>query len=48
MRIAALFAALGALASCGPVDLAGEAAVTTLQLGLGAAQTAVGVVDAAL
>jgi hypothetical protein len=47
MRPAALLLALLALASCGPLELAGNAAVGTVQLGLGATQAAVGVVDAA-
>jgi hypothetical protein len=45
---ALLLALLGLLAACGPVGLAGDLAVGTAQVGLGAAQAAVGVVDLAL
>ena len=48
MRSLALLLGLSALASCGPVELVGDAAVGTVQLGLSAAQAAVGVVDKAL
>ena len=48
MKSAALLFALLALASCGPLELVGDATVGFTQLGLGAAQAAVGVVDTAL
>ena len=48
MRNAALLLALLALASCGPLGLVGDAAVGATQLGLGAAQAAVSVVDLAI
>ena len=47
MRLALLFGAM-ALASCSPLGVAGDVAIGTAQLGLGAAQAAVGVVDLAL
>ena len=40
MRIAALLLALAALASCGPLGVAGDVAVGTAQLGLGAVDAA--------
>ena len=48
MRAGALLLALLALTSCGPLEVVGDAAVGTVQLGLGAARAAVGVVDTAL
>lgn len=47
MRLA-LLAALALLAGCGPLGLAGDVAVGTEQVGIGATQAAVGVVDTAL
>ena len=48
MRTGALLLAFLALASCGPLGVVGDAAVGTVQLGLGVAQAAVGVVDTAI
>ena len=48
MRKAALLAALALLAACGPLEIAGDAAVGAAQLGLGAARAAIGVVDRAI
>ena len=45
---AALLAALALLSGCGPLGLAGDVAVGTAQVGLGATQAAIGVVDVAL
>lgn len=47
MRRAALLGALLLTAACGPLGVAGDVAVGTAQLGLGAAQVGVGVVGMA-
>ena len=44
----ALLAALAVLAGCSPLGVASDVAVGTAQVGLGATQAAVGVVDLAL
>jgi hypothetical protein len=48
MRLLALLLAASALASCSPLGVAGDVAVGTARVGLGAAQAAVSVVDLAL